>query len=145
VSDAKSRLAVGAVVRRDDAVLLVSEESDWALPGGVVEPDESVSAALLRKVADETGLADVAIGPLLWVARYELGGEAWQTYGFEVRSGEDHPGWIPVAEAVEWLAAMWFPPLREPAVRYLEGRTAVATLWTWTRLDEEPEIVPPLR
>jgi ADP-ribose pyrophosphatase YjhB (NUDIX family) len=136
---------VGAVVRRGGDVLLVPEDETWALPGGVVEPNESVAAALDRKVTEETGLSDVQVGPLLWVARYEVGGEAWQTYGFEVRSEEDDPGWVPVADAIERLSAMWFPPLRAPAVRYLEGRTAVATLWTWTRLDQEPEVLPALR
>jgi ADP-ribose pyrophosphatase YjhB (NUDIX family) len=144
-----TRVAVGAIVRRDDEVLLVAEgagdETVWALPGGVVEADESVPEALMRKVTAETGLTDVQVGPLLWVAQYEMGGEAWVTYGFEARSAEDHPGWVGAAEAVERLSAMWFPPLREPAVRYLEGRAAVATLWTWARLDEPPELVPASR
>jgi hypothetical protein len=31
---------------------------------------------------------------------------------------------------------MWFAPIREPAVAYLTGRARVATLWTWTDLNE---------
>ena len=148
VSESTSRLAVGAIVRRDDEILLVPEgdgdEQVWALPGGAVEPDESVPAALVRKVSAETGLFHVRVGPLLWVARYDVGGESWTTYVFEMWSDEDHPGWIGVGEAVERLSAMWFPPIREPAVRYLEGRAAVATLWSWARLDEPPEVTPEL-
>ena len=65
------RLTVSAVVWRDAArrQLLLMRRSDngcWGLPGGYVEPGESVAEAAVREVKEETG-ADLALGPLLGV------------------------------------------------------------------------------
>lgn len=50
-----------AIVRRGDEIALVyqgsgDEELFWALPGGVVEPEELVPEGLTREVLEETGL-----------------------------------------------------------------------------------------
>ena len=53
---------VSAVVLRDQAgtrELLLGRRSDngrWALPSGIVEPDEQPAASLVREVAEETGV-----------------------------------------------------------------------------------------
>ena len=54
------RLSVSAVVRRvrgGEEILLMqrSDNGMWGLPGGHVEPGESVAAAALREVLEETG------------------------------------------------------------------------------------------
>jgi len=54
--------AVGAIAVRDDMVLLVRRGrapsiGKWSLPGGRVEPGESDADAVIREVAEETGLA----------------------------------------------------------------------------------------
>jgi 8-oxo-dGTP diphosphatase len=54
-------VGVGAVVRRGDRVLLVTRgrpprQGEWSLPGGLVELGETVFAAAVREVAEETGL-----------------------------------------------------------------------------------------
>lgn len=62
-------LAVAAILVRDGKVLLVQRghppaEGLWTLPGGGVETGESVRAALIREVREETGLS-VTPGPLV--------------------------------------------------------------------------------
>ena len=54
------RLSVSAVVRRvrgGEEILLMqrSDNGHWGLPGGHVEPGESVADAALREVREETG------------------------------------------------------------------------------------------
>jgi 8-oxo-dGTP diphosphatase len=50
-------------IRRDESILLVKQNYGrqfWSMPGGVVEPDESIDQAAIREVKEETGL-DVQI------------------------------------------------------------------------------------
>ena len=65
------RLSVSAVVRRQagGSEILLMQRSDnehWGLPGGYVEPGESVAQACAREVQEETGWT-VEVGPLLGV------------------------------------------------------------------------------
>jgi ADP-ribose pyrophosphatase YjhB (NUDIX family) len=52
------RPGVAAVIVTEDGVLLQRRDDNgkWGLPGGAVEPGESVEAALVREVREETGL-----------------------------------------------------------------------------------------
>ena len=56
-------VCVGAVVRRSDEVLLVRQspghslEGQWTIPWGQIERGESPSAAVLREVREEAGVA----------------------------------------------------------------------------------------
>jgi ADP-ribose pyrophosphatase YjhB (NUDIX family) len=59
--------AVGAIVVRDGAVLLVRRGRPpaaglWSVPGGKVEPGEAETDAVLRELAEETGLIGKVIG-----------------------------------------------------------------------------------
>ncbi len=67
-------LAVGAVVLHEGRLLLVRRMQPpavgaWSVPGGRVEPGETLTAAVAREVLEETGLL-VAVDELVgWVER----------------------------------------------------------------------------
>ena len=65
------RLSVSAVVRRSQEasdILLMkrSDNAHWGLPGGYVEPGESVVSATRREVREETGY-EIEVGRLVGV------------------------------------------------------------------------------
>jgi 8-oxo-dGTP diphosphatase len=64
-------VAVGAVIVDGDRVLLVKRgreplKGEWSLPGGAVEVGETLEAAVVREVREETCL-DVTVGPVVEV------------------------------------------------------------------------------
>lgn len=62
-------IGVAAVIWKKDHFLLIQRgqpprEGEWSLPGGHQEFGETVKQAVIREVAEETGL-DVRLGPLV--------------------------------------------------------------------------------
>jgi ADP-ribose pyrophosphatase YjhB (NUDIX family) len=61
---------VTGVVIEDDRILLLNQDTDtgrsWSLPGGKVEEGETLAAALVREMREETGL-EIEPGRLLYV------------------------------------------------------------------------------
>lgn len=67
-------LGVGGVVVQDDRVVLIRRgrapaRDLWTLPGGHLEPGESIATGIKREMAEETGLV-VRVGPLLCLYQY---------------------------------------------------------------------------
>jgi len=63
------RVAVGAVVFKEDRVLMVLRgkppaESQWAIPGGCIELGETLQEAAEREIMEETGLTIQAGKPV---------------------------------------------------------------------------------
>jgi 8-oxo-dGTP diphosphatase len=65
------QIAVGAIIVRDDALLMVKRAHDpgrglWSIPGGRLEHGEYITDALTREVKEETGV-DVAVGDMVGI------------------------------------------------------------------------------
>jgi 8-oxo-dGTP diphosphatase len=102
---------VGAIIKDDAGRLLLILRGHepgkglWSIPGGRIEPGETDRQAVVREVAEETGL-EVACGPLLGaVERPGLAGAVIQirdyattVTGGELAAGDD-------AADVRWVTA----------------------------------------
>lgn len=111
-------IRVGAVVEREGALLLVRHQKPdrdpyWVLPGGRLEPEETLPECAEREVAEETGLSARFSGVLYVseflregrhtvdvIARMEAEGDA--------RLGSDPevaPGSEPTLRELRWVGA----------------------------------------
>jgi len=68
------QVCVGAVVVVEERLLLVRRgrqpaAGEWSVPGGRVEPGETLAEAVVREVAEETGLEGVCGELVGWVER----------------------------------------------------------------------------
>lgn len=111
--------AAGAVVtRKGGDVLLVHRPryDDWSFPKGKLDPDEHVTTAAVREVAEETGL-DIRLGPALSTQRYDTGRGRMKSVNYWVGRVQGHDdvscyrvndeidavAWVPWSEAAENL------------------------------------------
>ncbi|WP_406467785.1 NUDIX hydrolase [Streptomyces sp. NBC_01594] len=82
----KRKVARVVLLDADDRILLMHgyEPEDptstwWFTPGGGLEGDESREQAALRELAEETGITDVELGPVLWqrICSFPFDGRRW--------------------------------------------------------------------
>lgn len=100
--------AVGAVCVRHGRLLLVQRARDpgaglWAVPGGRVERGESVPAAVLRELEEETGLRGRVDG-FCGVAERHMDGHHYVIFNHWVRAGVDEAIAGDDAAAVAWAS-----------------------------------------
>ncbi len=105
------RVGVGAVIVEDGALLMVERGKPpraglWAVPGGKVRWGERLEDAVVREVAEETGLI-VEVGELIWSG--ETIGPDWhfvlmdfeaKVVGGNLAAADDAAdvAWVPLAD-----------------------------------------------
>ncbi|HEY7491065.1 MAG TPA: NUDIX domain-containing protein [Candidatus Tectomicrobia bacterium] len=91
-------VGVGGAVVHEGRILLVRRASrrgrgNWQVPGGFVEPDETVEQAVLREVAEESGVTAAVEGILGLRNRYDpdVGNSLYIVMLLRSLSGEPKP------------------------------------------------------
>ena len=149
----RRELLVAAAILQDSRGRVLLVANDWGrrgrvrytLPGGMVEPGESVPDALVREVREETGLRVTAVNRLAYVAQVEDRRKRERTIAMAFTASwdgllnpRDPDGHIVEArffdaeEVAERLSTHL--PLAEPLLHYLEthevGRFYAYTSWS---------------
>ncbi len=128
------RIRVAGLLSKSNQILLISHRKEnreyWLLPGGGVEPGESLRDALIREFYEELGVS-VAVHELLFVS--DVIGSSRQIVQLVFRvTTEDYRfqiGMDPILGSFRFFdpkeleSIVLYPDLREPVQTYLEGKS----------------------
>ncbi len=120
----KHEVSAGVVVFRDGEVLVIRNRfGEWVLPKGKVEPGESLEAAALREVREETGVQAEILRPAGMTEYSYLSEHTGEPVDKAVRwflghvtedSGRLAP--VPAPQEEEGISAACFVPWRDAVV-----------------------------
>lgn len=111
------QVCVGAVVVRNEELLLVRRRhepgaGEWSVPGGRVETGETLAEAVVRELAEETGLEGICGSLIGWVERIS-DRHHFVILDFEVtllEGGAGHAGsdasevaWVPLGDVADMV------------------------------------------
>lgn len=113
-----------AVFDRYDRVLLIRRgrppaRGQWHLPGGRLEPGESLGQAAIREVREETGIDGVRLGPIIALVERRMEGFHYLIVDFLARL--DQPNVPQPVAADDAIAAVWLAETEWPEYDLAEG------------------------
>ncbi|MFV0127538.1 NUDIX hydrolase [Streptomyces sp. HMX112] len=151
---APRRVARVVLLDPDDRILLLHgyEPDDpsvtwWFTPGGGVEGDETREQAALRELAEETGITDVELGPVLWqrVCSFPFAGRRWHQDEWYYLARTERTavalGALTELERRSVTGLRWWTSAELSAARETVYPTRLAGLLR-TLLDEGPPLTP---
>ncbi|WHM36335.1 NUDIX hydrolase [Streptomyces sp. BPTC-684] len=123
------------------------DDSWWFTPGGGLEGDETRAEAALRELAEETGITDVQLGPVLWrrMCSFPFDGRRWDQdeWYFLARTTQTEavPTDLTELERRSTTGLRWWTSAELSAARETVYPTRLAELLR-TLLDEGPPRAP---
>ncbi|MEU0394476.1 NUDIX hydrolase [Streptomyces sp. NPDC006208] len=123
------------------------DDSWWFTPGGGLEGDETREEAALRELAEETGITEVELGPVLWRRHcsFPFDGRRWDQdeWYFLGRTAQTvtAPGGLTELEQRSVAGLRWWTSAELSAARETVYPTRLAELLR-TLLDEGPPSTP---
>ncbi|WP_418959378.1 NUDIX hydrolase [Streptomyces tritici] len=148
------RVARVVLLDPDDRILLIHgfepddpEQTWWFTPGGGVEGEETREQAALRELAEETGITDAELGPVLWerTCSFPFDGRRWYQdewyYLARTRRTDVAPAALTELEERSVAGLRWWTSAELSAARETVYPTKLAELLR-TLLDEGPPREP---
>ncbi|TCP66061.1 NUDIX domain-containing protein [Baia soyae] len=127
IHDGVQQFAVGAVVQKDNKVLILRRLPDdfmggvYELPSGKVEADEPIDKALIREVKEETGLDVVSIRRYINSFDYmSRSGKKSRQFNFAVAVSNSDKIILEEHDLYEWVALTGEVPVTEAVKEVLK-------------------------